>query len=865
MSSITIVWSMNAAACLTLAGIYLLVWWKRREGWVHLLFSCSAAAAAAVAVFELAMMRTETTAQFAALLRWVSLPVSVLVVSLVVFVRLYLRAGRPWLAWSICGLRMIVPILNFVFTPNIAYRAITSLRQVSWWGETVSVPVGIPNPWILISHLSLLLLVIFFVDATITVWRRGNRNRALVVGCSMIFFAAVVAGQVVLVVWGIIYVPFFACFPYLGIVAVMAYELSNDVLRAAQLAHALQASEAALRDTGRYMELAANAGEIGMWTWDIARNEIWMTNKGRSLLGFSESEKLNAERVRNVVHPEDLELVRQAVERSLNTGEESEAECRIVLPDGQIRWITRRGRVEFDRDGKPTRMNGVWFDITERRLSEAALRDTEQRMELAAAAAGVVMWTWDIPRDEVWLSAKDRALFGFSPGEKLSAERIRSVVHPEDRELVREFVKDSLKTGEEIEAEYRVILADGRVCWFSRRAHIEFDRKGKPACERGVLIDITERRLAEERFRLVVDAAPNAIIMANKEGRITLANAQAESLFGYAREELVGQTVEVLVPERLRSNHAGKRRSYFSDARPIGTGRELLGRRKDGSEVSIDIGLNPIHTSEGLCVLASIIDISERKLAERETARQRNALTHLSRVTLLGELSGSLAHELNQPLTAILSNAQAAQRFLAHDDVDLNELRETLNDIVAEDRRAGEIIQRLHLLFKKSEMPKHSDDIDINEVVRDVLKLMRNDLMNQNVTVNTELAQNLPAVTGDRVQLQQVLLNLVLNACEAMTDCDSSERQVLIASKAENVSAVRVSVTDLGGSIPEERMEHVFEPFFTTKEEGMGLGLSICQTIIKTHRGKLWATNNADRGVTFHFSLPVVVGGRRHP
>src|SRR6266404_162390 len=801
MSWIAIVWSMNAAACLTLAGIYLLVWWKGREGWVHLLFSCSAAAAAAVAVFELAMMRTETTAQYAALLRWVSLPVSVLVISLVVFVRLYLRAGRPWLAWSICGLRTIVPILNFVFTPNIAYRAITSLRQVSWWGETVSVPVGIPNPWMLISHLSLLLLIIFFVDATITVWRRGNRNRALIVGCSMIFFAAIVAGQVALVVWGIIYVPFFACFPYLGIVAVMAYELSNDVLHAAQLAHALQASEAALRDTGRHMELAANAGGIGMWTWDIARNEIWMTNKGRSLLGFSESEKLNAERVRSVVHPEDLELVRQAVERSLNTGEESEAECRILLPDGQIGWITRRGRVEFGRDGKPARMNGVWFDITERRLSEAALRDSEQRMELAAAAAEIVMWTWDILRDEVWLSDKDRVLFGFSPGEKLSAERIRSVVHPEDRELVREFVKNSLKTGEEIEAEYRVVLADGRVRWFTRRARMELDRKGKPAWERGVLFDITARRSSEEHFRRVVEAAPNAIIMVDNEGRITLVNAQAEEIFGYTREELIGRPIKMVVPERLRFPEGWYLRGYFANprAQPIGAGRELLGQRKDGGKVPIEIGLNPIHTSEGLFVLASIVDISERKLAELEMARQRNALAHLSRVTMLGELSGSLAHELNQPLTSILSNAQAAQRFLADDDVDLNELREILNDIVAEDTRAGEIIQHLHQLFKKREMPKHSVDIDINEVVQDVLQLMRNDLVNQNITVNTELAQNLPAVTGDRIQLQQVLLNLMLNACEAMTDCDSSERQLLIASKLENGSAVGVSVMDRGG------------------------------------------------------------------
>ena len=732
MSWITVVWSMNAAACLTLAGIYLLVWCKQRASWVYLVFSCSAVATAAIALLELALMRADATVQYGVIMRWVQLPVWTLIVSLVVFVRLYLRAGRPWLAWSVCGLRTLALILNFFLTPNLSYRSISSLRHLSWWGETVSVPVGVVNPWTLVSYLSLVLLVIFFVDATITVWRRGDRRRALVAGGSLIFFTAIAVGQIVLVVWGFVETPFLACFPYLGIVAATAYELSNDMLRAAQLTRKLQ-------------------------------------------------------------------------------------------------------------------------------VSEAALRNAEQHMALAAATAEAVVWSWDIPRDEVWLSDKDRALFGFSPGEKLSAERIRSVVHPEDRELVRELVKDSLKTGEEIAAEYRVVLPDGKVRWITRRAHVEFDGDGKPACERGILLDITERKLAEERFRVIVEAAPSGIIMVNTEGRITLVNARVEALFGYTRDELVGQTVEMLVPERFRSQNVSDLRSYVSDAqgRPTDAGRDLFGRRKDGSEFPIEIALNPIHTSEGLFVSASIVDISDRKLAELEMTRQRNALAHLSRVTMLGELSGSLAHELNQPLTAILSNAQAAQRFLANDDVDLNELREILNDIVAEDRRAGEIIRHLHLLFKKREMPKHSDDIDINEVVQDALKLMRTDLMNQNVTVNTELAQNLPAVTGDRIQLQQVLLNLVLNACEAMTDCDSLECQLLIASKLENGSAVRVSVTDRGGSIPEEKMEHVFEPFFTTKATGMGLGLSVCQTIIKAHRGKLWATNNADRGATFHFALPV--------
>src|SRR5215471_6599310 len=204
----------------------------------------------------------------------------------------------------------------------------------------------------------------------------------------------------------------------------------------------------------------------------------------------------------------------------------------------------------------------------------------------------------------------------------------------------------------------------------------------------------------------------------------------------------------MLVPERFRSHHIGYRRSYFDDAqaRPMGAGRELFGLRKDGSEVPIEIGLNPIHTSEGLFVLASIIDVSERKQVELETVRRRNEMAHLSRVTTLGELSGSLAHELNLPLGAILSNAQAAQRILANGNADPTEVREILSDIVSEDKRAAEVIRRLRLWLKKGEVQQHS--LSINKVVRDVLKLIRTDLNGQNVTVTTELSQNLPTVNG---------------------------------------------------------------------------------------------------------------------
>jgi PAS domain S-box-containing protein len=729
MSWITILWSMNAAACLTLAGIYLLVWCKQRESWVYLAFSFSAVGGAALTAFELALVRAQTVEQYGAILRWAQLPIWAVVVSLVIFVRLYFRAGRPWLAWSVCGLRTLALILNFVFVPNLSYRRITHLNQVSWWGgETVSVPMGVTNPWVLVAQLSLLLLIVFFIDATITVWRR-HRKRGLVVGSALILFSLIAVGQVVLVVWGIITIPFLAAFPFLGLLAAMAYELSSDMLRAGQLARELKASEAALRNTERGMELAVNT-------------------------------------------------------------------------------------------------------------------------------AGIVVWTWDIPRDEVWLSDKDRALLGFSKDERLSAESVRRVIHPEDREYVRNTVKRSLDTRGEIEAEYRVVIPGGKVRWMTRRAHIEFDDKGKPVWERGVLIDITERKLAEERFRLVVEAAPSGMVMSNSEGKIILVNAQVETFFGYTRDDLIGQPIEMLVPERFQSKHAGFRHGYLGDAqaRPMGAGRDLFARRKDGSEFPVEIGLNPIHTPEGLFVLASIVDISERKRAELEGARQRDELAHLSRVTMLGELSGSLAHELNQPLTAILSNAQAAQRFLASDDVDLAELREILQDIVAENKRAGEVIHRLRLFLKKGEA-QHRDSLNINEVVQSVLKLTHNNLLNNDIMVDTELAQSLPTVTGDRVQLQQVLLNLVLNACEAMEDCQPSERRLRIVTKLDN-GAVRVSVSDPGGSIPEEKIESVFEPFFTTKAEGMGLGLSICRTIISAHRGKIWATNNLDRSATFHFELP---------
>src|SRR4029077_13835480 len=306
MSWITVIWSMNAAACLTLAAFYGVVWCKQRDNWVHLLFSCSAVAAAAISAVELWMTNARTVEQYQLLVRWVHLPTWVLTVSFVAFVRLYLRAGRVWLAWSIYVLRTLVLILNFLFPVSINFKTITDIRHFSWAGEIVSVPVGIPNPWGLLSHVSLLLLLVFCVDAAITVWRRGDRRRALLVGGSMIF-GGILAWHVPLVIWGIIDVPFFLGFTYTGIVAAMGYELSSDMARAARLTRELEVSE-------KRFNLAADSANFGIWEWDLEKDEICVTPTRRAQLGFPASGKITFEELISRWHADDRDKVRQAMQ-----------------------------------------------------------------------------------------------------------------------------------------------------------------------------------------------------------------------------------------------------------------------------------------------------------------------------------------------------------------------------------------------------------------------------------------------------------------------------------------------------------------------------------------------------------------------
>lgn len=260
-------------------------------------------------------------------------------------------------------------------------------------------------------------------------------------------------------------------------------------------------------------------------------------------------------------------------------------------------------------------------------------------------------------------------------------------------------------------------------------------------------------------------------------------------------------------------------------------------------------------TGHVLRVSGVVVDITDRKRFEAENERQQQQLAHLTRVAILGQLSGALAHELNQPLTSILSNAQAAQHFLAQDPVDLSEVRDIVDDIVNDDKRAGEVIRRLRAMLRRG--GTQMQQLDLTQIVHDVLTLVHSDLVARKIKVSIRIAQDLPTVAGDRVQIQQVFLNLLLNASEAMSANAARDRLIEIVATSEGAMA-HVKVIDRGVGIAESEIDSVFDAFYTTKTDGLGLGLAISRSIISAHGGRLWATSNAGRGSCFHFTLPAL-------
>src|SRR5215510_13544733 len=444
MSWVTVIWSLGAGACLMLAFLQFIVWWKDRAARANLVFAVGAVAVAVFAGLELTLMRAETPAQFSTVTRWIHVPAWVLIVSIVAFVRLYLNAGRRWLAWTVVAVRTLALILNFVLSPNINYWKVTALRHMPFLGEPVSVPVGVPNPWMLVAQFSLLLLVIFVVDATITVWRRGDRRQALVVGGSIVLLVFLASAQAVAMTWGILATPLTVSLFYLILVAAMAYELSYDLIRAAQLTRELEASEATLRESEQRFRIVADAAPVLIWMSAVDKlctffNKRWLEFTGRSL----EQEMGNgwAENV----HREDLQKCLKTYTEAFDARKPLAMQYRLRRNDGEYRWISDQGVPRYDAQGRFAGYIGSCVDVTELLKKEEALREFEERVVLAAEAAHFGVWELDTVTTRIWVSDKVRELFQFPREGEVSYAEFEQRVHPEDRATRDQAVQKAIR------------------------------------------------------------------------------------------------------------------------------------------------------------------------------------------------------------------------------------------------------------------------------------------------------------------------------------------------------------------------------------------------------------------------------------
>jgi PAS domain S-box-containing protein len=495
-----------------------------------------------------------------------------------------------------------------------------------------------------------------------------------------------------------------------------------------------------------------------------------------------------------------------------------------------------------------------------------ARQQVEQRWRTAFENSAIGITMADFAGHFFAANSVFRTMLGYTESE-LYQLTFLDVTYEEDRkaneELVRELVEGK-RQHFQIEKRYR--RKDGTLVWGRNDVALVPGIGGAAPFWFAVVEDITQRkeeesarRYTEEKYRLVVETASDAVISLDETSAILLANPATTRIFGYDPAELIGKPLTMLMPEFLRKLHeVGFKRYLATGQRHINwQGTELVGRRKNGQEFPVEISFGEL-TKDGHRVFTGFIrDISERKQAQRAIQNAQAELARVSRLTTMGELAASIAHEVNQPLTAVNNNSSACLRLLANQNLQPDVLRRALQEIVADGTRASAIVARIRAFIKKT--PAEKNTLDVNEVIGEVLVMMAHGFEENRILLQRELAQALPPVLGDRVQLQQVLLNLIMNGIEAMTAVTNRPRTLWVQSRIDESGDVLIAVRDSGTGLGSES-DRVFTPFFTTKTNGMGMGLSISRSLIEGHGGRLWSSPNSPHGAIFSFTLPAAAG-----
>jgi PAS domain S-box-containing protein len=572
--------------------------------------------------------------------------------------------------------------------------------------------------------------------------------------------------------------------------------------------------------------------------------------------------------VREIIHPEDREYVFRTAEEAIRSGERADCEHRILRPNGEMRIVHSLGDLKKDSSERPYQMFGTTQDITDRKRGEEALRRSQfylsegQRLahmgSWAAKDLGI-RWTDDLG---IYWSDEVYKIFGLEPQKgPPNLEQYLAAVHPDDRASMEETIRMMHEQRCGCDVTQRIVRPDGEVRYV-RCVGVPVFEDGVFKAFHGTTIDVTEQELLTQELR---------------RERAYLAEAQSLTHAGSWASNLVTRQVFHSSEENNRlygfdvSQYPNPFDLHYSSIlaedelalrtkleNAIRAGAdfdvEYRIRRSDGT-IRFLRGIGHHNPAQELGEYFGItIDITDRKRAEEERERLRQLetdLAHINRVNMMGEMAAALAHEIKQPIAAAVANAGACLGFLDGERPDILEARDAASGTIGCAKRAAEIIDHVRSLFKKS-FPQR-EPVNLNELIREISLLLQNDSRRNSVTVHLELAENLPEVAGDRVQLEQVLMNLMLNAIEAMRDADGD---LTITSKPTDDGHLLISVSDTGAGIPADKVDQIFDTFFTTKPQGTGMGLAISRSIVESHGGRLWATSSSGRGSTFRFTLP---------
>jgi PAS domain S-box-containing protein len=632
------------------------------------------------------------------------------------------------------------------------------------------------------------------------------------------------------------------------------YVLLTDIEERKQAEEKLRRSEAFLADGQRL-------SKTGTFSWSIEKNEIKWSQELYSMFDFDPATPVTLELIGSRVHSEDLPMLEDMVARARRGEGHFAYEHRIVIPDGSIKYIHLVGHTVHDANGRLEYI-GAAQDVTQRRLAEEQLRERELNLRRITQTIPGMLWS-ATPEGEVDYCNHPWLEFAAMTEEQAKGWGWATVIYPDDRDGLIESWHASLASGVPLDVEARLRRFDGAYRWFLVRANPLRDESGNIIKWYGTNTDINDRKRAEADLQ---------------ESYLRLAEAQRLSKTGSFITDLVGDdhnwseetfrifefdpSTKVTVQMVQNTVHPDDRPSFES----------MISRAMTGEDVDFSFRiLTPRGAVKHIRGMARVIehvagrplfvgalqDVTESRLAEEALDKARSELAHVSRVTTLSALTASIAHEVNQPLSGVVTNADTCLWMLDTDPLNVDGARETVRRIIRDGNRAADVIARLRALFSKRAFTL--EPVNLSEAALEVVALTLNDLQRNRVVLGSELADDLPVVAGDRVQLQQVILNLLRNAVDAMIKVDDRPRRLLIRTEREGADAVRLTVKDAGIGLDRQTMNKLFDAFYTTKSDGMGIGLSISRSIIERHQGRLWVEPNEGPGTTFAFSIPCLV------